>query len=334
MSKLLVYGVTGATGYRLAELAIEAGISPIVAGRRADEVGQIAAHLGCEMRIATLADVETIFDDVSVVASCIGPYTHFGQPVLDAAVQNGASYLDLTGEARYVQQMLAEYDAPARGRGVTLVPSAGLGLTSSIAARAAVASLGVPPQKITIGYQPRGMRPSTGTVQSTVEIIAGGAAVAQRGRVRLISPGRRLRRTPAGLGVLFPLTDPLTMHTMWPDADISGYFVSRAAPLLAPVLIGVRLMGRTAMGALRMVEKRLSGDDDPGGGFRVAVAAHAGGASSVATIDMDDIYELTSQAALEVSRSLLKGAEPGVRASGSVVGDPAEVAERIGVRLW
>jgi hypothetical protein len=177
------------------------------------------------------------------------------------------------------------------------------------------------------------MRPSTGTLRSTVELIAGGAAVVENGQVRFHSPGRRLRRTAAGLGTLFPLTDPLTMHTMWPDADISGYFVSRAAPLMAPALIGVRLAGRAAIGALRLVEQRINGDGDPGGGFRVAVAARGGGRTRVGTVDMDDIYELTSQAALEVSRGLLAGAEPGVRASGSVVGDPAEVAERIGVRL-
>jgi saccharopine dehydrogenase (NAD+, L-lysine-forming) len=333
MSRFLIYGATGATGRRLAELAIAAGIRPIVAGRRGAEIGRIGDELGCDSRTASLEDVGTIFEDVAVVASCIGPYTHVGQPVLDAAVHHDVNYLDLTGEARFVERMLAEYDGPAREAGVTLVPSAGLGLTSGIAARAAVEALPGPVEKITIGYRPRGMRPSTGTLQSTVELIAGGAAVARNGEVRFVPPGRGMARTAEGLGALFPLTDPLTMHQVWPDADITGYFVSRAAPLMAPALIATWLTGRTAIGPLRGVERLLRGHRRPGGGFRVAVTACGAGQRRTATVDMDDIYELTSQAALEVARTLLGGAKPGVQASGSVVDDPEEVAERIGVRL-
>jgi hypothetical protein len=337
MGALLIYGATGAAGQRLAELAIADGLKPIVAGRDRAALEGIGSRLGCEVRVAPLERLDSVMDDVAVVASCVGPYTHFGLPVLDAAIRAGASYLDLTGEPRYVARLLDDYDGPARTAGVTLVPSAGLGLCSSIAARAAAAELPDTLERITIGYRPRGMVPSTGTLRSTVELIAGGAVTVENGRASFTYAGRRVRRTECGLGALFPLTDPLTMATMWPDASIDSYFLSRAAPALAAALltVGVLGSGRLTMAALRRAERAITTGKTPGGGFEVTVAVHSAGATALATVEIDDVYELTSQAALEVSRSLLsRNAAAGVRASGAVVGDPAEVAKRIGVRLY
>jgi hypothetical protein len=330
---LLIYGATGATGARLAELATQAGIETVVAGRRAEEVNALAARVGCEARVATLAELPRVLGGVHTVASCVGPYTHVGTPVVEAAVAAGANYLDLTGEPHFVQSLVQRWDAPARAAGIALVPSAGLGTCSGIAARAAVDALPGPVREIVIGYQPRGMRASTGTVRSTVEILAGGALVARGGRTCPALPGSRLRRTPYGPGALFPLTDPVTLHTVWPAADISGYFVSRAAPAIAPVFLGLRGTGRVAIGALRVVERRLRGFAKPGGGFRIGVRATDGTAVRDATVELDDIYELTSLAALEVAQCLLSGTDPGVRSSAAVVGDPDDVARRIGVRL-
>lgn len=330
---LLIYGATGATGARLAELAVAAGIETVVAGRRAPEVRALADRVGCEARVASLDALPGILGGVRTVASCVGPYTHVGLPVAEAAVRAGANYLDLTGEPLYVRSLIERFDAPARAAGIALVPSAGLGTCSGLAARLAVAALPGPVRDIVIGYQPRGMKPSTGTVRSTVEIVAGGAIVASANGTRLALPGGRLRRTPFGPGVLFPLTDPLTMHTVWPDAEIAGHFVSRAAPAIAPVFLGLRGTGRVAVGALRIAERRLRGYASPGGGFRIGVRASDGTVTRDATIELDDIYELTSQAALEVAKCLLAGTAPGVRSSGDVVGDPHDVAKRIGVRL-
>lgn len=108
MSKLLIYGATGATGHRLAELAVEAGLVPVVAGRGADEISRIADALGVEGRVASLPEIGGVLGDVSVVASCVGPYTHIGRPVLAAALAAGASCLDLTGECRFVERVIAE----------------------------------------------------------------------------------------------------------------------------------------------------------------------------------------------------------------------------------
>ncbi len=332
---LLIYGATGAVGRRLAEIAALHGMSVVVAGRRRAELEALAAPLGAEVRVAALDRIATVLDGISTVASCVGPYTHFGAPVLDAAISAGAHYLDLTGEPRYVATLLDRYDQQARRAGVTIVPSAGLGLCSGLAAKSAVAALRGPVTGITIGYLPWGMRPSRGTIQSTIEIVTGGAPVIVKGVRRFVIPGGA-RRTPLGLGARFPLTDPLTMSTMWPHASIDSFLLTPAAPALACVLAGIGLAGRSAraMRAVRAVERRIGGPVRPGGKFAIAVAATDGHTSSIARVDVDDTYELTSQAAFEVANRLCDGhGAAGVCMSAAVVADPAEVAARLGVRL-
>jgi hypothetical protein len=171
--RLLIYGATGAVGRRLAEIAALHEVTVVLAGRRRAELEALAAPLGAEVRVAALDRVDTVVDGITVLASCVGPYTHFGLPMLEAAISAGAHYLDLTGEPRYVATLLDRHDQPARRAGVTIVPSAGLGFCSRLAAKSAVAALRGPDTGITIGYLPWGMRPSRGTIQSTIEIVTG-----------------------------------------------------------------------------------------------------------------------------------------------------------------
>jgi Saccharopine dehydrogenase NADP binding domain len=333
--RLLIYGATGAVGRRLAEIATSHQMPVVLAGRRRAELEALAAPLGAEVRVAPLDQVGSAFEGISVVASCVGPYTHFGMPVLQAAISAGVHYLDLTGEPRYVATLLDHHDGRARRAGVTIVPSAGLGLCSGLAARSAVAALGGPVTDITVGYLPWGMRPSRGTIQSTIEIVTGGAPIIDKGTRRFVIAGGT-HRTPLGLGTRFPLTDPLTMSTFWPQASIDSFLLTPAALALACVLAGVGLAGRSthAMRGVRALERRIGGPARPGGEFGIAVAASDGHMSAIAKVDVDDTYELTSQAAFEVARRLCDGCgAPGVRMSAAVVADPAEVAARLHVRL-
>lgn len=72
----------------------------------------------------------------------------------------------------------------------------------------------------------------------------------------------------------------------------------------------------------------------PKGRFVVTVTAEGAGRRRTAVAHVDDIYETTSQAAFELTRTLLtNGCDPGFRSSGQVIGAPAEVAARIGIRL-
>jgi hypothetical protein len=191
--------------------------------------------------------------------------------------------------------------------------------------------------RLTVDYKITGMRPSWGTANSTVHLLAGGAPTVRRGKVSYRLPGSRLRRLPDGLGVLFPLTDTLTLAWQWPDAEVSSYMRSRVAPLLcAGLALGSTAARRRVVHS--MVERaagRFRDHGTPHGHFVVTVSASQFGRTpAVARARLDNVYELTSQAVLEIVLSLLADdRHTGFCASGQVVGEPAEVAKRIGVDL-
>lgn len=217
---LAVYGATGATGRRIIQLASAAGIPVIAAGRN----WAALAQLGVEYRVASLApaELDTAFTGASVDVSCAGPYTHFGPPVLGAALRAGASYVDCTGEPRWVQRIIDEFEHRAIQAGVAVVPSLGLGVATDIAATTAAELVGGPDsvRQLHCAVKIVGMRPSPATMRSTVELVSGGAPIIENGCVRWVLTGSRVYRFKSGRGALFSTPDALVLARAYPRAHI------------------------------------------------------------------------------------------------------------------
>jgi short subunit dehydrogenase-like uncharacterized protein len=80
----------------------------------------------------------------TVVVNPVGPYTLHGEPVIEACVDGGCHYVDLTGEIPFVRRMNAAFDARARAAGVKIVqvcgfealpPDLGIALAADAAAK-------------------------------------------------------------------------------------------------------------------------------------------------------------------------------------------------------
>jgi hypothetical protein len=339
VTELIIYGAYGATGTRIVELAVAAGLEPVVAGRRAQALERVAAQHGLEVRVGALSptELDIVCRGGRVIVSCVAPYSTHSAPVLEAAMRAGAHYLDCTGEPRWVDRMLREYDAAACDAGSTIVPAAGMGTCANLAARVAAERL-TDVDRIDIGYRITGMRPSRGTASSTVEIMAGGSPIVHGGQVAFVSPGRHLARFHNGVGTTFPLTDPLTLSRIWPRARLESFLQGPAAPALGAALAAAGLLARTPLP--RLIIDHLSSTrgrleaEKVTGRFRITINARAGRESRVAVADIDDVYDATGRAAFEIAQQLLAGDhKPGLRAAGQVIDDPHTAAQRIGVHL-
>ena len=341
MTEIVIYGANGATGSRFAEIAVQHGMRPVLAGRNRQALAAVAAPLGLEVRVATLDpdELDDVFADAEVVVSCVAPYTTNGIPVLEAAIRRRAHHLDCSGEPRYVLKLIEHYDALARNAGSAIIPSAGLGACANLVARTAACELDTV-ERITIDYWIRRMRPSWGTASSTVRLLAGGAAVLDRGMVRIRAAGSRVRKLENGSGVLFPLTDTLTCSRLWPTASIESYLRMPAAVAgaAAPVLALAGLAGRSRLvtDAIESAAqaRRAAAAGTARGEFELTVTATGQGRTATAIGRVADVYEITSQSAFELARTVLEHRPaPGFRASGEIAGEPEEVAGRIGLQL-
>jgi hypothetical protein len=333
---LAVYGATGATGRRIIQLATAAGIPVIAAGRN----WATLARLGVEYREASLApaELDAAFAGASVVVSCAGPYTHFGPPVLAAAIRAGASYVDCTGEPRWVQSIIDEFESDAIHAGVAVVPSLGLGVATDIAAGAAAELVGGPDRVRQLHCAVRivGMHPSPATMRSTVELVAGGAPIVESGCVRWALTGSRFHQFKSGRGALFSTPDALVLARAYPRAHIECHVQPVAmGPALATAGLVWRLPG--TLTTTRALLSRLGHSGADAGGGRSQVTAEAEGPTGSCTVTgaVDDVYDITGRGAFAVARALLAGPgeRTGLRSAGQFLPRPQQAADDLGVRL-
>jgi short subunit dehydrogenase-like uncharacterized protein len=136
--EIVVFGATGVTGAFAAEHLADhapAGTRWAIAGRSARKLDEIVSRLAgraCPPSGAIAADVA---DDESVrkmaaqtkvLATTVGPFDEYGEPVVRACVEEGTDYVDMTGEPQFVDRMILRYDDRARERGLKIVPCCGI----------------------------------------------------------------------------------------------------------------------------------------------------------------------------------------------------------------
>ena len=93
---LAILGVTGYTGRLVLAEARRAGLPVRLVGRRQDALNALAQP-GEEVRVADARSLGTLreaFAGASVVASCAGPFLELGLAPVEAAIAEGAHYLD------------------------------------------------------------------------------------------------------------------------------------------------------------------------------------------------------------------------------------------------
>jgi short subunit dehydrogenase-like uncharacterized protein len=132
---VVVFGATGVTGRRvaayLAERAGEVGASWAVAGRDPAKLERVLAEVGVSAPETIVADVDdpaslaAMASRTRVVLDLVGPYTLYGEPVIEACVAAGSHYVDLTGEIPFVRRMIDTYHDRATAAGVKIVEICG-----------------------------------------------------------------------------------------------------------------------------------------------------------------------------------------------------------------
>lgn len=125
--RVLVYGAAGHTGRFVVDELQRRGLEPVLAGRSADRLADVASrHAALDRVVVGTDDHDRLRRTVAgtgAVVNCAGPFLDTALPLARAAVESGAHYLDVTAEQPAVQAVYQELDGPARAAGVTVVPA-------------------------------------------------------------------------------------------------------------------------------------------------------------------------------------------------------------------
>ena len=71
------------------------------------------------------ASLDAMTQQTQVIISTVGPYLKYGEPLIKSCAQNGTDYVDLTGEAIFIKDMLDKYQDTAKQSGARIVNSCG-----------------------------------------------------------------------------------------------------------------------------------------------------------------------------------------------------------------
>jgi short subunit dehydrogenase-like uncharacterized protein len=136
---LILFGATGFTGALTAEyLARHAppGTRWALAGRNRAKLETLrnrltAEHPACASLPLLHADVherESLIEVAAagrVVVTTVGPYLSYGEPLVSACAEAGTDYVDLAGEAEFVDEMYLRHHHRAQETGARIVHSCG-----------------------------------------------------------------------------------------------------------------------------------------------------------------------------------------------------------------
>lgn len=136
---IVILGASGFTGkYVLREL-LKFSNPPNAAPRKIAIAGRSRKKLAAALTWATggqnlpaktpvsifEADVNSVQSLISlckktkVLVSCVGPFRKYGKPVVEACVEAGVDYLDITGEPEFMERMEELYHKKATQTGET-----------------------------------------------------------------------------------------------------------------------------------------------------------------------------------------------------------------------
>jgi short subunit dehydrogenase-like uncharacterized protein len=259
--RIVLYGATGYTGALTAQAMVASGARPVLAGRDQSRLSALAARIspagdGPELETALVPAQEPrplrdLIGAGDVLVSTAGPFMKVGRPVVAAAVDAGAVYLDSSGEPPFIRQVFEEFGPRAERTGAVLLTAFGYDyVPGNLAGALALQAAGPAATRVAVGYFVRGdIRGGTsaGTRASATGVLLepgyafrGGRIVAERTAAHVTSfqvDGQNREAFSTGSSEQFALprlrrADGLPAQAPLTDVDVYLGWLGRATRLV------------------------------------------------------------------------------------------------------
>jgi short subunit dehydrogenase-like uncharacterized protein len=200
-ARFMIYGATGYTGGLVAHQAIAQGLRPILAGRDPIRLQKIATTLECDYRAVALRETNQVLSalhDIPLVLNTAGPFAATALPMVEACLQTGTHYLDVSGEIPTFTALFRR-DAEARARHVMLMPGVGFAVAPSDCLAAYVARRLPGARQLRIGLS-RLRLLSRGSAKTMIALVNNGGWIRRAGRLLSLPPGSLIHAFDYGNG--------------------------------------------------------------------------------------------------------------------------------------
>lgn len=219
----MIYGANGYTGKMAVERAIAYGQRPVLAGRSLAAIEPLAKQYGLPVRAFALDDPNVVkknLEGMKVVLHCAGPFSATSAPMLEACLETGTHYLDITGEISVFAHCHAQHER-AKKAGIVVLPGSGFDVVPTDC-MAAMLKRDLPTATHLVLAFEAGGGPSPGTAKTSVEGLGAGGRARIDGIVTKVPLAWKVRT--------FERDGEQRMAMTIPWGDVYTAFVSTGIP--------------------------------------------------------------------------------------------------------
>ncbi|MEJ7795834.1 MAG: saccharopine dehydrogenase NADP-binding domain-containing protein [Nocardioides sp.] len=243
---VVLFGATGFTGGLTADYLARhapAGLRWALAGRSRDKLAAVRDRLteideglaDLELLVADVTDdasLQALAERATVVATTVGPYLTYGEPLVAAAAAAGTAYVDLTGESEFVDRMYVAHHETAVRTGARIVHACGFdAIPHDLGAYFTVQQL-PDDQPITLrGVVRTSSTVSGGTFHSALTAMSRPRQIREAGAARRAVEPRPEGRSSRAVGSK-PRRDPVLGYWLLPLPTIDPLVVARSGAAL------------------------------------------------------------------------------------------------------
>jgi short subunit dehydrogenase-like uncharacterized protein len=200
--KFLIYGSYGYTGQLIVDLAVKAGMRPVLAGRDEKKVRAQAERYNLEYRTFSLEEsskLDSALLEVDTVLHCAGPFVLTYRQMAEACIRTKRHYVDISGEIEGFEA-LAKMDTDAKRVGIMILPGGGFDVVPSDCLAAYLHGCLPTATHFRLFMRGIGGGVSRGTARSGVENMHRQGRIRKDGRITQVPPAWRVLEHDFGRG--------------------------------------------------------------------------------------------------------------------------------------
>ncbi len=322
----LIYGAYGYTGKLIVQEAVKRGHKPILAGRSGEKLKPMSDSLGLRMAVVGLNDKDALrklLSEVKLVFNAAGPFVHTSEPIIQACLEAGTNYMDITGEIPVFQKTFS-YDEKAKERGIVLMSGVGFDVVPTDCMARYVSDHVMEAKELELAFSGLG-NPSAGTFKTILNVLPEGGFIRRNGKLTPYTLGRGTKKikfiNKTYTAMPIPWGDLETAYRSTGIPNITTYMVypDYAVPIIrygTPLIKGIIKMNMIKVLSRKLVDRFISGPDErmlnEGHSYVWAMAKNEKGERKEAWLDTVEGYRFTAIAGVlgieKVFQLKLKGA--------------------------
>ncbi len=205
-------------------MAKDYGLTPVLAGRNASALEAMGLELGLSYQVIDLSDKDNLvaaLRSFPLVLHAAGPFIHTAKPMVEACLETGTHYIDITGEIA-VFELLKRMDAAAKEKNIMIMPGVGFDVVPTDCMALFLKNQMPDAQSLKLAFASIGGKLSHGTATTMAEGMGEGSAVRLNGKITRVPLGHKGMWVDFGLKKLFVMTIP------W--GDISTAYTTTGIP--------------------------------------------------------------------------------------------------------